>query len=157
MKAVAVVFSQSGHTAHFARAIAEQFRKKGVEADIELLRTEKFINPGSKNIKFKRMPELDGYDIVCIGGPVWAFKSNPAVIAYLNELDSLKGKKAAAFVTHSLPWKSFGAAKKAMTRLTCKIDALGAKTVDAESLQWNGMPKAEVLEKAATNLVSRFI
>jgi flavodoxin len=155
MKAVLVIFSQSGHTAHFARAIAEQFRKKGIETDIELLRPTKFLNPRSKDIEFKRLPEIDGYDIVCVGGPVWAFRCNPATIAYLDSVETLKGKRACAFVTHSLPFKITGP-NRAIKKITSRLEALGAKTVSGEQFMWFGMPKPDRLEKAASNLVNRF-
>jgi flavorubredoxin len=117
----------------------------------------KFVRPTSKNIELKRTPEPAGYDCVLVGGPVWAFTASPVVITYLDEIESLKGKRAAAFVTHSLPFNSFGAAARALDRLTRKLDALGAAVVDGEGLWWMFRPPESRVETAAAALVRRIL
>ena len=132
MKVGIIVYSQSGHTATFARTIADHLREAGIEYDVELLRPHGIPKPWTGKIEFRRIPELEEYDVVLIGGPVWALNASKVISKYLNSIKPIKGKKAIPFVTHGLPMKSLGA-NRALNKMTTELEELGADVLEGES------------------------
>lgn len=55
----------------------------GVKADIKEVQTD-----------------LSGYDLICLGTPVWAFGPAPAMNKYLGACSGLEGKKVILFITY---------------------------------------------------------
>ena len=41
-----------------------------------------------------------GYDLICVGSPVWAFAPAPAVNTYIDKIRNLKGKDTLCFITY---------------------------------------------------------
>ncbi|MDF2942543.1 MAG: Flavodoxin [Herbinix sp.] len=95
MKAVVVYYSLEGNTELIANLIA-----KKVEADIIKLQPEKEIAKegfkkflwGGKSVIFKEKPklkngriELDQYDTIIIGTPIWASSFTPPIDTFLSE------------------------------------------------------------------------
>jgi len=153
MKASIVVFSQTGHTIFFARAVAEHLGKVGYDVDIELLRTRKFARPHARDIELRKIPDPSQYDVIVVGGPVWGFEVNPVTAAYLDSIETLKGKRAAAIATHALP-KALGCTR-ALRRLTGKLEALGAQVAHTEGLHWLFSVNRRRMEEAAKRIAER--
>jgi len=156
MKALIVIHSQTGHTVFFARAIAESLQKLGCETDTEILRTVTFARPTSRAIELRRVPDPAGYDILLAGAPVWAFNASPVIMAYLNELKTLKGMRAAAFVTHALPFRIFGV-ERALRRMSGALEMLGAQVYAGEELTWMLKPENNVLQERSRRLAQRIL
>lgn len=132
MKVGIVIHSQTGNTANLAGKIAEALRKKGHEAEVHLLRPVGVVRPSSKNIEFRRDPDLSEYDAILFGCPVWAFSASNVMIAYLKKLTILKGKKVLPFVTHGL-FKFMGATK-AISRITSLLEMMMADVLEGEMM-----------------------
>lgn len=131
MKIGIIVYSQSGHTASFARAIADQILEAGLDCDVELLRPHGIPKPWTRNIQFRRIPEVAEYDVILFGAPVWAFSVSPVLCAVFTHIASIKGKKVLPFVTHGLPL-SIGP-KRALKQLSNELDFLQADVLEGES------------------------
>ena len=151
MKAAIVVHSQSGNTAAFAADISECLKARGVDTEIHLLRTVGIVKPAKKDIQFKREIDLTPYDTVFLGCPVWAFSASNVMNAFLKLIPSLKGKKAAAFITHGLPFTFMGA-NQALKSINETLDLMMAEVIPGETqlclLGYNkkqGKLKAEAL------------
>ncbi|MBN1306706.1 MAG: flavodoxin family protein [Chitinispirillaceae bacterium] len=99
-----VVHSQSGYTAKVARLLGAEFSKKGHDPHTVLLRTTGKVAPGSTSFEIRNAPEVDGYDCIILGAPVWAFRASPVIMKYLGGLGRLSGKKVLCFVTKGLPF-----------------------------------------------------
>jgi flavodoxin len=121
MKAVVVYYSLDGNT----ELIADMVSKK-VGADKIKLQPEKEIAKegfkkffwGGKSVIFKEKPvllnrdlNLDSYDTVIIGTPIWAATFTPAILSFVSQV-SLKGKKV-----HLYACSSGGDAGKCFTKL----------------------------------------
>ena len=132
MKAGILVYSQSGHTAAFARAIADRFRETGIDYGIELLRPHGVPKPFGGTVEFRRLPEIDEYDVLLFGAPVWVGAPCRVILAYCNGLTSLKGKTALPFVTHGLPWKVLGA-NRSLKKMSEALEELHAEVLPGES------------------------
>lgn len=133
MKVGIIVHSQGGYTAFVAKMIADKFREKGVEdVDIVLLRTSGKVAPRSSSFELKTVPSVKEYDIVLLGGPVWAFTASPVILKYVEELEEkMSNKKLLCFVTKGLPfnWTGGTQALKAMTE---PLSLLGPQVLEGE-------------------------
>jgi len=71
---------------------------------IERIEISGELGPGATNFQLKTRPDVDTYDALVFGAPVQAFSLSPAMKSYLTQIASLKGKKAACFITKYLPF-----------------------------------------------------
>jgi NAD(P)H dehydrogenase (quinone) len=129
------VHSQSGNTARLALAVTHALREKGHDVDVELLRPIGKMHPGIKHIEFRNVPEVDGYDIILLGGPVWAFNASPVVVSLLHQLSGLKGKKAMHFLTSGFPQPLSGW-NRAHKKIKDLLEESNATVIEGESLFW---------------------
>ena len=133
-----IVYSQSGHTAAAAKAIAEKFREHGHEVDIKLLLTTGMARPGSKHFTICNTPEqedIDQYEAIIVGSPVWGFKESTVIREFLTWLNKLNGKKTLSFVTMVFPWKSFGG-NQAIAHMDEDLRASGGNVCPGEILHY---------------------
>jgi flavodoxin len=133
-----IVHSQSGHTAGVAKAIAEKFRESGHEVDIKLLLTTGMARPGSKRFTICNAPdeeEIESFEAILFGGPVWGFKASPVIAEYLTWLKKLNNKKVLSFVTHGLPWPALGG-NQAIKAMDSDLKASGGEVMPGEILHY---------------------
>jgi flavodoxin len=156
-----VVHSQSGHTAVFAKAIAERFRSANHEVDIIPLQTSGLHKPGSRNFTICNTPEesdVTSYEAILFGGPVWGGKASPVIMEYLRWLKKLNGKKTLSFVTKGLPWKSLGG-NQAIHAMNEELKASGGTVLPGEILRYffgfNKKKLQEALERIFENVTER--
>jgi flavodoxin len=110
MKSVVVYYSLTGNTSLVARMVAER-----LGADMVMLKPEKEIPDkgfgkyllGGKSVILQEKPkllnetfDLDGYDTLVIGTPVWAGSFTPPIHTFLSE-NMIKDKSVYLFATCS--------------------------------------------------------
>lgn len=78
----------SGQSANVALNIAKELQNKGYNVNLVGINNEK-----SKNIS--------SYDLIVVGGPIYAGKASASVQSYLNNLKPTNGTKIAVFATGS--------------------------------------------------------
>ena len=106
MKKLVIYYSKTGNTKHMAEAIADQ-----AKAEIFEIQREKDVKSKGFMLYFrggfesmtKRVPKLkdtsiniDDYDLIFIGTPVWAWNLNPATRAFLKSAN-IRNKKIGLF------------------------------------------------------------
>lgn len=143
-----VVYSQTGNTLSAAEALKEQLAKKGHSAAIEKIAVLGEATPGSKEIKFGKLPDLASYEALVLAAPVQAFSLCTAMSAYLKELPGLNGRKVACFVTKALPGNWTGG-KGALATMAKAVEAKGGKVCGSGIVHWNRKEKEmpELVEK----------
>lgn len=109
MKSLIVYYSFSSNTQKVAQVLKEVLSRKG-ETDLVGLKPEDesdnfFIQVvralTKKRALLKEAPlDVAGYDLVCIGTPVWAFAPAPAVNSYIDGLKNIEGRDAICFITY---------------------------------------------------------
>lgn len=109
MKSLIVYFSQSGNTASVAINLSNILKENGEVKIIGLEDKEQkdgFLSQ-CKRAFLRQRAEIDevpfdvsGYDLVCVGSPVWAFNPAPAILTYLNKISGLDDKKAVCYITY---------------------------------------------------------
>jgi flavodoxin len=154
MKAVIAVHSQSGHTALLAKQTAGVLNAAGHETDLQLLRPKAFAKPRMKNVELKDVPDVAPYDLVIVGGPVWAFSASPVTMSFLSSIPNLKGKKALALATYSLPFKGFNA-NRAISAIEAQLDLLGADVLPGEALHWMIPPSEDKQRSFARRIADK--
>lgn len=156
MKIGIVIHTVSGHTLKFAQAIREALAQKGHEVDLtglKVIGTPRigFLPGGGGQFNIKSPPELDEFDIVLIGAPVWGFKPSPVITRYLQEdIGNLKGKKALSFVTMG----SFGG-KRAVRMMDAELESAGADMLEGEALAYFIRANKEKMAAAVNRICER--
>jgi multimeric flavodoxin WrbA len=150
-----VIHSQSGHTARLARAVAEKLREAGHEVSIELLRPGGNVRPRERNVQLRKLPDITDYDTVLFGAPVWAFEASPVILAYLDTLSSLRGKKVLNFVTKALPF-GFTGGRRAVAQMNGAVESRGAEVAEGEVFRY-GMVRCsqQRIDEAAERIAQR--
>jgi len=106
---VIVYYSYNGNTRRVARLLSEELKQKGGVELKELKPTDEPRNfflqcrRAIKHIRAKLEPvdfDLSGYDLVCLGTPVWAFGPTPAVNTWLDKCQGIQGKNIVLFTTY---------------------------------------------------------
>ncbi|MDR2692613.1 MAG: hypothetical protein LBB74_00145 [Chitinispirillales bacterium] len=148
-----VIHTSSGHTLKFAQAIREKLVSLGHEVDLTGLRTLGTVNAGllplaRVNFTIKNPPELQDFDVVLIGGPVWGFKASPVIMRYLIEdVQNLKGKRALSFVT-----MGGAGGGRALRMMNGELEAAGAEVLEGEALKYFIKPNVLKLEAAVERI-----
>jgi len=124
-----IVHSQGGSTLEFAKHIEGQLKEKKYPVDLVHLQTDPVIKSGTVRhtapFKFINLPDIKDYELILLGGPVWAFSASPIAIAALEKMGKLSGKKILPFVTMGFPFPAMGG-NKAISTMSDKAKELGA-------------------------------
>jgi hypothetical protein len=119
----------SGQTAKLAKHLEAKLTQAGHEVKSFQVQTDKEIKGGSirqpLNFTVTNLPDVQEFDVVCLGGPVWAF--GPSTVAYkaILQMPELKGKKALPFVTMGFPLPGMGG-KGAIKHMSFALKQKGA-------------------------------
>jgi flavodoxin len=109
MKSVIVYYSFGGNTRKAAVLLAEYLQKESKVDIVELRAPDEskgfFQQVVKALVRTKAKIEavnmdISGYDLICIGTPVWAFSPAPAINTYLCECQGLQGKDVIVFTTY---------------------------------------------------------
>ncbi|MFC1804321.1 flavodoxin family protein [Candidatus Omnitrophota bacterium] len=109
MRSAVIYYSYSGNTKKVAKVLIGRLKEKGEVDIIELTaldESNKFFSQCARAIRHKRAqiapvnPDLSGYDLICLGTPVWAFAPAPAVNTFLDECSGVGAKPAVLFTTY---------------------------------------------------------
>jgi len=158
MKIAIVLHTNTGHTLNFAQAIRDALTARGHEVDLLGLRTIGAVSPtatifGGSRFTIKSPPELDEFDAVLAGGPVWMFKASPVIMKYLSEdVRKLKGKKALSFVT-----MISAGGDRALRMMNEELEASGADVLEGEKLAYFFGTNAEKLAAAVERICERIL
>lgn len=108
-KVLIVFYSQSGVTRRMAEIL--QSKTNADMLEIETVKTypkdqpavfdepKRELETGDLPELKSDMPDMNAYDLILVGGPVWWYTVSTPVMRFL-QLADFKGKKTAAFCTH---------------------------------------------------------
>lgn len=112
MKIIIIVHSKTGTTRKFADLIADRLKEDGHSIKLVQIETDVPIKSGTvrrcKKFVITNLPDVTEYDTLLLGGPVWGFSASPVIIACINALGDLNGKKVLPFITGGFPFKFMG-------------------------------------------------
>jgi flavodoxin len=148
-----IVYSQTGHTLSVAQKIHEKLAEKNHQVKIEQVTITGEATPGKFEIAGK--PAVDDYDALVFGAPVQAFSLCTVMDAYLKQLPSLAGKKAAFLVTKQLPFAWTGG-NRAIKSMRSICENKGAQTLGAGIACWKEDKREQSVNECVEKIGSLF-
>ena len=151
-----VVHSQTGHTLSLAEILKERLLAAGHAVTLEQVETSGRAKPGAADVQLKNKPEVDPYDALVLGCPVWGGVMSSAMTTYLAQVTSLQGKRVACMVTHLFP-PGWGA-NQTIGQMKGVCESKGAIICGSGSASWFPLGRkrrvAEVVERLTWALES---
>ncbi len=108
MKIGVIIFSKTNHTFLVAKKLNQFLLDKAFDINIERVRGLNTEPRDKGPIQLTNIPNIENYDILIFGSPVWAFSLPPAMKDYLEQLPLLYKKKIYLFVTMQFPFAFLG-------------------------------------------------
>lgn len=136
MKIGIVVYSQTEHTYSVAQKLQKKLQEKGKEVELERVVMKGEVQPGSKDMEFEIVPDVEEYDALVFGSPVQAFSLARPMKAYLEQIPSLQGKKIALFVTKGVRFNWTGGTQ-AIGKMKKISQSKGGSIVGTDIIVWN--------------------
>uniref|UniRef100_A0A7V3ZUQ9 Flavodoxin n=1 Tax=candidate division WOR-3 bacterium TaxID=2052148 RepID=A0A7V3ZUQ9_UNCW3 len=149
MKALVIYYSLTGKTELVGKAIAKTL---GAE-------TEKIEETKRENILFRCISgaiqaakgkgsvikpldvDINNYEFIFIGTPVWAFRPTPAINTFISQTD-FKNKKIVLFVT-----MAGTKVEKAVNLMKEAIESKGGEVIGSFSIRTGGVKKEQIIEE----------
>ncbi len=109
MKSIVIYYSYSGNTKKVADFLSEYLRQKFTVDVSEIKAVDEsgnFLSQAIRAFRHKRgcievpKSDLEEYDLICLGTPVWAFGPAPAMNTYLDKCSGLEAQKVILFTTY---------------------------------------------------------
>src|SRR3989344_8794278 len=105
MNVLVAYYSRTGSTESVAAALKQQLVKMGHSVRLlkifpkRELKASEYDKDG-RDVELKEAPpELEKFDLIVVGTPVWGFSPSPIVLSFLRELGNAEGKRFALFAT----------------------------------------------------------
>jgi flavodoxin len=130
MKIAVVIYSYTGNSFSIGQKIVRYLQNKNHDAQLIRVNVED-DQPSKTDIQFGEIESLASFDKVVFGSPVRAFSLAPAMVKYLQQVESLNGKTVSCFVTKQLPflWTGGTSALNKMVSLCKEKGASIDKTI----------------------------
>lgn len=151
MEVLLAYYSKTGNTERIAKKIQKIIEPLGKVEMFRIEMTKEYssrllhLNPRiTFDCILRRKPEIkatknmDKYDALVIGSPIWYFTIAPPVNTFIDKLEKAKGKKAVIFVssgmgkanfTMSLQNKLLSKGMKIAKAISVKLDQIDQKTL----------------------------
>lgn len=130
-----IIYSQTGHTLSVAEKLREKLSAAGHVVALERLEAEGAVRPGVRDVRLKSVPDVTAYDAVVLGSPVHGFAVSAVMQAYLRQVPSLAGRRAACLVTQSFPFAWMGG-NRALRQMTRACQTKGATVCAVGVVNW---------------------
>lgn len=160
MKSLVVYYSRYGNTARVADAVLDALRNKGDvdSAEIEYQDSKQSL---ISRIFYRFFPvfvklapikfDLKGYDLLCIGIPVWGGRPSAPVTKYLLLTKNAVGKKAICFYVYSFEESAHRCSKYVKSLLKKK----GFSAVESVLVHWDDVGNEVFLSKAISEVLAK--
>lgn len=136
MKQCIIYYSKTGHTASVVKRFSH--------FDIQVIEA-KSDDPNIKDVELTKIPSIDAYDHLVFACPVHGFQACRIMKAYLEQLDSLKGKTIDLFVTHHFRFAWLGG-RQALKQLRGLVQAKDGQVRYETSINWKSHKREEDIQ-----------
>lgn len=150
-----IVYSQTGNTLHTAGRLKEKLEERGHTVEIERLKPKGKVKPMQKDIELEKIPDTGRYDCVIFCSPVQGFSLPPVMSKYLKQIESLKGKKTACFVTMHFPFAWMGG-NRTIRQMKNICTSKGTDIEGTGIINWSRKNRDELIEFMTQRLCSLF-
>lgn len=146
-----IIHSQTGNTLLVAQKIQTKLTAAGHKVTIERIIPDDEKQIDTKKVNLQKIPDVNAYDALVVGGPVHGFNITPAMTVFLEKVPSLKEKKVAVLVTHQFPFAGLGGTQTA-TKIRNLCKAKNAVVCGEGIVNWGSKKR----EKTIDEIVNRF-
>jgi flavodoxin len=146
-----IVHSSTGNTLSVAERIKEKLTAAGHSVSIERVSAINDDEMDVQKVRLSGKPDIGAYDLLIFGAPVRGFSLSPAMRAYLSGIGSLKGKKAACFITQAFPAPWMGG-NRSLKQMVDLLASKGSEPYGTGIVNW---PNAEKREKLITAVAEK--
>lgn len=151
-----IVYSHTGNTLAVARKLEEKLKAAGHAVTVEQVTVTDGSSLESGKFELAGRPPVDRYDFLLFGAPVHALSLSAVMKAYLEQLGSLDGKKAACFVTKQLPF-SWTGGKQAVNRMKKVCEYRGASVLGTAIVYWTKSRREASIDNCLEDLAGCFL
>ena len=155
MKIAVVIYSYTGNSFSIGQKIVHFLQLHNHQA--KLIRVNVTDDQPSKtDVQFGEIESIEPFDTIIFGSPVRAFSLAPAMVKYLQQIDSLSGKSVSCFVTKQLTfsWTGGTSALKKMVSL-CKEK--GADINKTGIIQWSSRNRDSLIEQLIKEMTDKMV
>jgi flavodoxin len=149
------VHSKTGVSLGFAGMVADRLRGKGHTVEILPLEPVGDPRPHQPGVELKSIPDCSGYDVLMIGGPIWAFGMSPVTVSFASGLTNCQGKRIIPFATMGSPFAFMGGIQ-GMSKMKRSLERTGAVVLEGViAASWANKPEPErqkVIDRVAAIL-----
>lgn len=129
-----IVYSQFGHTFSVAKRLQDALSEAGHTVTLERIKPVGLTKPGLTDVPLRAEPQIEGYDALVFGTPVWGGTPASPMASYLAQLVSLEGIPVVCLVTGFFPADWGRNQTLAQLKETC--EAKGATVRAVGSVGW---------------------
>lgn len=145
-----IVYSQTGNMLSVAKKLEEKLSLAGHTATLKQVKVVGERNQGDRDFQLETLPDAESYDALVFGSAVKGFSLSPVLTTYLNQIESLQGKKAACLVTQFFPYPWMGG-NRAIRQMERLCTSKGATVCGSRVVNWMRLRR----EKTTANAVDR--
>lgn len=150
-----ILWSQTGNTHSVAEKIKEKLASAGHSVNIDRLRIVGEFKPGQKDIQFETLPDVKKYDGVVFGAPVQAFSLAQVMKKYLSQIQSLKDKKVALYVTKQMRFNWTGG-NQAINKMKKTCRKKGGTFCGSGIVVWSSPNRQQMIDDVAEKFSKLF-
>jgi len=155
MKIGIIVHSKTGNTLSAALKIQEKLIVGGHSAEIaKVIPVDEQVYD-AQSVRLQTNPSIDKYDALVLCASVRGGKLSPAMTAYLNEIRTFSGKKAACLLTQFFPFSAWGG-NQAMAQMTGILKSKGAEVQGTAIVHWGSFSRKKQIADAGNSLSALF-
>lgn len=150
-----VLYSQTGHTLEVAEKVKERLIGEGHSVNLEQITVVGGRTPQTREFELGTQPEVGSYDAIVFGSAVEAFSLSQVLSRYLNNLESLQGKKVACLVTQQFPFPWMGG-NRAIGQMKKICQSKGASICATGVVNWAKARRDKTMAEAVAQLSKAF-
>ena len=135
MKICLLIHSKTGNTLYVAEQLMEKLQLHGHEVHLERIEAHNDGEMKPEAVQLLRVPQIQSYDVLIVGGPVRGFTFSPVLQAFFVKTPSLQGKKILGFVTHFFPSSGMGG-NQALEQFSHICRSKRSELIKKGSIQW---------------------
>ncbi|MGD1992747.1 MAG: flavodoxin domain-containing protein [Anaerolineae bacterium] len=150
-----IVYSYTGNTLSVAEKLKEKLSAAGHVVTLERLETVGPATLRNEDAALKTKPPIAPYDALVLGCPVRGGAPPPPMLTFLEQVETLRGKKVALLVTGFFPVAGWGR-NQTIAKLKESCRSEGATVCGAESVGWFSLNRKRAISRVVDILSEVF-
>ena len=146
-----IVYSQTGNTLSVAQKLEKKLSLAGHTVILKQVKVVGERIRGDRDFQLETLPDAGPYDALVFGSAVEGFSLSPVLTTYLNQIESLQGKKVACLVTQLFPYPWMGG-NRAIRQMERLCTSKGATVCGSGVVNWMRLRREKTTTKAVDQL-----